>query len=405
MPEPDPSTINIFEPCHGANYHACIGRNSYTDFQTYSEGYFLSSKALLDRLIDHNKSIIEHDVLINPIVYSTRHGIELAVKYCLHKLNECDVKVDIPRVHRLIELWNVLKAIGSIDRRIVKYFDKLDFLVNQMDKADPDGQDFRYPTDNEGNPTQADQSIVDLINTRKVVVYMEEQLKDLCILVKDIVAERNIGSFTNKLSRFELEKLSEELPDIKTWKGGEEFNEVKNKWQTELNLSNNDFSRAVDFIKSHREFSGNIANYHSFFSINDDLLKKVMGLALKVKRHRIEESKQRPLGTSFFDYARFEKRSIVYDVFPEIEKDLTFSVVAEFTALFYLSRDGYMSERYEELYEHHKGDFSNTSDKPMTEQIKDEFIHVFQKTNFIDQVVKSLKMIGRTDLYDSYKDY
>ena len=405
MPSKDTTNIDIFKPCHGADYHACIGCNSYQDFQTFSEGFFLASKALLDRLINVNKSIGEHDDLINPVLYSARHGIELAIKYVLYKLNESDIDTNTAQTHKISELWREFQRVCDFDRRLQIFYSELNNLVMQMDEADPDGQDFRYPTDNEGNPTQEGKVIVDLINARTVIVFLSEQLKELCFLSDKIVRERSLGAYTKELSRVELKRLSEQLPPIGSWKYGDDFQVTKEKWKVEFELSNTAFSRAVDFIKSHREFSGNIMNYHDFMAINEGILSKVMDLAHEVQEHNIAENKKNRLGTSFFDLAGLDKVPKEYELYPKIKRELTREIVADVNTLFYLSRDGYYSEEYEFLFGRNLKNFIASSKEPMGKQIRTQFLHVFEKTNFIRQVVKSLKMIGRLDLCEKYETY
>lgn len=403
MPEIDIKKIDIFKPYHGSDYHACLGSNSSQSYDSYAIGYFSAAKYLLDKLIDQNDSITEHDLLINPILYSARHGVELCLKYILTKLSKTDIKVEFKITHSLGDLWTELSRVAAYDERLAKHINDLDHLIQQLDKADPEGQDFRYPLYTDGNPTQKDKTIVDIIHARSVIRHLSSQFEYIFDLVDRIALERQFGSYCNNLNREQLKKLSIELPPKSTWKDSEEFSKVKNNWQSKYNLSGRTFSQAIKFIESHSEFSGNIGVYHPFISVTDSVFGEIMDLAKKLQDHRLRDLN--PDGTREISLEALRRTPKSNELYPKIQEKLTVEIVSDIKAIFYLSRDGCLSEEYENLYSYHIKTFHFDEDTPIEKEIRENFLHVFDKTNFINQVVKSLKLLGRLDLYDKYKDY
>jgi len=255
MTEVDINNIDIFKPCHGHNYHACLGSNNLQSFDAYAKGYFLAAKSLLDKLIDSNESISEHDLLINPILYSARHGVELCLKYILTKLDETDLQVNLNNTHSINELWAEFKNNANYDERLKCSANELNDLIQQIDKADPDGQDFRYPIDSAGNQTQQDKSIVDIVNARSVINYLSNLFDSLFDLTDRIVLERKLGSYCGTLNREQLKIVSLELPPRSTWKDSKQFLQVKDRFKQKWGLSNKIFSKAIYFIEINKKFS------------------------------------------------------------------------------------------------------------------------------------------------------
>ena len=99
---------------NGANprLNACVGRNGgpYT-FYAYSHGYFHAGERLIQSVLRNQLSI---DLLIYPIVFCFRHGIELAIKdlvIILPKLwNQTDA---IQPTHDLIDNWTLIRGYLS----------------------------------------------------------------------------------------------------------------------------------------------------------------------------------------------------------------------------------------------------------------------------------------------------
>jgi hypothetical protein len=399
MSEIDPSKLNIFEPTHSGRYNACVGHNSQHDMRTYAEGYLQSAQILIDQIFEKDMGY-ERDTLVHPILYSARHSIELSIKHVLNKLNETDIKTEERDIHghSLKELWCRFKEQTTFDRRIIEVLETIEPIVTQLDQADPDAQDFRYPENTNGKQTLDGKAIVDLVTVKELVEYLTEKLLYLYDLVEVIVRERQFGAFTKEFNREELEKLSIELPDINTWDNSEEFEVVKNRWKEKYSLSNKGFIRAVDFLKGHREFSGNINNEHNFIALESQLLEELIKKANRIRLEQIADK-----GKSLRE--QMANSNSAYASYPQFESRLTPNVMSELNAIFYLSRNREISEVFDYLYRDHSKEFEGLTDEELEGALKKSFLHIYEKTNFIDEIIGGLNNTGRLKLADKLSEY
>ncbi len=150
---------------NGPNYNlnACIGNNGGPyDFGTYAEGFFSSGFLLCENLEGFNRKI---DILIYPIFFNFRHGIELFIKH-LNILTNKLLQNDVPiiRSHKILDNWEhlslnleqILDFSEHLEISIVK-----DILIEFLE-IDKTGQSFRYPTDIKGNRTLQEWSIINV---------------------------------------------------------------------------------------------------------------------------------------------------------------------------------------------------------------------------------------------------
>jgi hypothetical protein len=93
------------------------------------------------------------DYIIQPMVYLARHSMELYLKWAINEyqnyLGDFSEKTDH---HGLIKLWNTLiklmeKAGAPTDTDYLKHCLR---LLNHINETDPDGEQFRYPHNKEG---------------------------------------------------------------------------------------------------------------------------------------------------------------------------------------------------------------------------------------------------------------
>ena len=382
----DFSAINIFETEQSFLTNACVGKNCIHDMQTYAEGYLKSAQILADHVIKPEK-MSDRDILVHPILYSVRHAIELSIKHVLIELNDkANVKTDINLIigHCLKPLWELFKQQASFDRRLVKFIEEIDPLVLHIDSADSEGQDFRYPTNINGDKTYDGRMTVDLAAVRNFIHPLRIKVMFLFDLTEKIISERIVGAYTDKFNREELEQLSKDLPDIESWRTPA-FKEVKSRWISKYKISNRAFSGAVDFIKKHREFSGNIGNEHALFSLDGDLLK-----SLAKEKHRIRKKEK---SYTFLQYNR-----LALETYNKFCEKLSASDVAELQAIYYLGSSSELSEWYENGFELRNSEVSDSN-------IKKEFEHIFSKIDFVKGMINGLNKIGMISLASELKQY
>lgn len=162
---------NLFRP--GPNWHlnACVGRNGgRADYLRYATGYFEFAKRGMASLQDDP---LEVDLVVYPLVYNYRHGIELILKHLAHTLPFlCDEKAEAKLTHKLLDNWELIR----------KYLKKLDADEGELDRVeatlgnlveiDENGETFRFPTDRKETVLHLQDT--SLINVEVFAMQMEE---------------------------------------------------------------------------------------------------------------------------------------------------------------------------------------------------------------------------------------
>ncbi|MDD3452706.1 MAG: hypothetical protein PHN42_00290 [Bacilli bacterium] len=280
---------------------ACIGNNSGINSEErdsiIADGYRTNAKLLFEA-IKSGKEF--QDTCVYPLFFSCRHSIELSLKLIISKLlkiyimrnnleNDDDFCREIRKIlisHSIKELVDSFKQFQSFDADIKETFDELDdFELYIRDYFfDVEADAFRYTYKN-------DKLTVNLCDKRLLhigILYTkyETLIKQLdyyysyfCSL---LYGQYATGTYTKKLSREQLKKISIMI-DINNL---DTFDEIKEKIITEYNLSRNDFSKALDVIKKHREFSSNIGREIKFGDIKEKTIKELVYLINLVNKIR-----------------------------------------------------------------------------------------------------------------------
>lgn len=398
---------NIFESTHNGRFNACVGNNSLHDLKTYADGYIEASVMLLDTVLD--KCLIgQMDTLVHPILYSARHAIELTIKCVLFELNKCDLKTDTKKItgHSLSKLWSHFDVVSKNDSRLRELYQTIDPILKVLDAADPDAQDFRYPVGNakEGAaPVQTLQgiAIVDLLTVRDMIQELKERLENLYLLAERVSNERQLKSFTKELNRDELMQLAIDCgADSSLY-----FCETQTNWHRSHGLSKNAFRRAKDFIKNHREFAGYMGNETQLIFIDPKLLDAIVEFKLqdvgRMLTEREERREKQPAGSSlyFFNVSIFadeaKNEPVEFKAYSVLKDQLTPEVVAELETLYYLAYLSDYSEKYRLNFDGNLKALNLRDEAARSKACMSSFLDVFAKTNLINNLIKSLALVGQ----------
>ncbi len=379
---------NIFEPTGHHRFIACVGSNGHTDGQTYASGFFEAARSQLRQIFANEGNGKEMDTLVYPILYSIRHGLELGIKHLLRKISVlASVNFDLKEIehHNLEDLWKVWSDNAPFDRRLHAEWETINKIVAQFHLADSSGQVFRYHLDTNDKKTLEDKQHVDLVSVNTIAEYVQGKFSMLFCLLDDIVKERQLGTFTSKFNRDELEQLSIELPDYATWIDSEDFLFTKKKWKVQLNIGSNKFSEAINFIKKHPEFSGNIGIESNLrFLANSDLID-IVNLHIE---YLIWRGPQKEGFTKVSDYELPEGPMPDYEA---LAKNLSANAIGEFLALADIGRqDGY-SENFEI-------DRLHLTPSELDEVKVREFRHFLFKLNLLPSLASGLQKVGARSL-------
>lgn len=389
------SELDIFKPNEDSSKNACVGENGHNDFQTYAEGYLHAASRLVSSVLDQDFDV-ETDVIVYPILYSVRHSIELSIKHAMGELHIVFPEFERESGHKLKDLWENFQAVSQRDRRLKAVANELDRFVIGLDSVDPEAQDFRYPINSKGIKTLTGTSIVDLGILSQAINLLGRELKRLFELVPTIIEERSYGAFTNRLNREELKKLSFELPKFDIWRDKTSIELVRKKWKSEFSISNTDFSEATNFIKKHREFSANVGIRIPLLYLSDDV-----ALTLIKARDAIDLRNREQRGIPSLELVC--EPPPYSTVFNSLKDKFSIDVVADMTAIFYLSSVGYLSEAYESLVEQYRSELIAEFNHSKY-AIQRAFEHVFSKTTFNRHFVRGLKSLGQKEILEALPD-
>lgn len=237
--------------------NACVGNNGPVGKRGYGAGFAEGAKLLLSELVkDETEATV--DTLIYPICFSARHSIELFMKEQIERMGRLRSSVPVvatATTHDLSNLWDEFSRVAaSTDRRFAEYVPKLAEYIGDFAQIDPTGQTFRYPDDNESKRHLVATSIINVVVFKKRFEELVALIEDFEILSDLLREEYRCGTFTDKLSRAELSDIARTMPPKSNW-DSDAFTKAKEEIVQKYGLSGKDFSKALDIIQKHRQFS------------------------------------------------------------------------------------------------------------------------------------------------------
>ncbi len=257
--------------------NACVGNNGFIDLYTYQCGYYEATLALINKVKISMGGI---DQLIYPIAYSARHTIEIFLKNQLYKLKYISAKATgnefeskLINTHSINDLWTDFLSLTSLDDRYKKYTDKLHDYILDFVKIDDTGETFRYPFDHEDDRHLTELYCINItiFETRFNELY--EIIDDIGYLTDFLVSEYSVGTVIMGLSRDQIKKIALSIPNKENW-GNEEFVVRKKELLEKYLISSNTFSKVLNLIQGHYEFSSFIGIEIKLEHISCDELKK-----------------------------------------------------------------------------------------------------------------------------------
>ena len=287
------------------------------------------------------------------------------------------------------------KSAPTTDRRYLPMIDSLEEYVTDFTEIDSTGETFRYPTDKanilhlQGIPN---------INLHKFQQRFEELsqiLSKLDRLGRKLKDEYSLGTFTNTLSRFDLEAITKRLPPLSAW-GSDEFTELKRSIMQEYHLSSNEFSKALDVIKKHRLFASEIgielplkyANTMTFVTF----LKHID------KLYPQNEKFAAPNYSNYSDCDRqkfVESERSLWDSIESCKASMSATEIADMIAVYTFGREEYDAcEFYEQILEEQLAEVADSS--PGNDSKLNEYLyHYLSKFNLREFIEKGLQSLGQ----------
>lgn len=134
-------------------YNACVGDNGGPyDLVDYGKGFFDGAQEIFLAVKERNGTV---DLLVYPMCFSFRHGIELYLKALVQIAKKFNgANGDYSKNHDIKEYWIMIREeFYKFDDRVI---DKTGIgvandIIADFVQIDPTGQVFRYPEDLKGN--------------------------------------------------------------------------------------------------------------------------------------------------------------------------------------------------------------------------------------------------------------
>ncbi|WP_290734623.1 MULTISPECIES: hypothetical protein [unclassified Fibrobacter] len=324
-------TFNSSNP----TYNACVGENGGASIRTYASGYKESTAILLKKALRNSAYL---DILVYPIVYNARHYIELSLKSTIEYLDFFN-KVLNPKfcaeknlkTHSLKELMNKIKVLSAVEPRYKEVVECVEDFVSDYYEIDDSAETFRFPLFHNGMKKHLeDQGCINLGDFADQFSKMSEQL-DLLDTVNDCLNEEyRVETVACGLSRDVLQQIAQKLPTL-PWNRESLFDKIAEEIKTQYSLSANQFSKVIDKIKTHREFS-------SYFG------KEIALEDLSVKRLRYFRKVYENFRNNKFPFTSEEYTTEI----SKLSKKFTLKELSAIAALREIgSYCGYLSEDYD----------------------------------------------------------
>ncbi|CAI87398.1 hypothetical protein [Pseudoalteromonas translucida] len=420
---------NTFKGLEGvSNLNACVGNNGFPDLPHYAQG-FLDAAYTLGELVTLNNIEYSVDEFIYPIAFNLRHSVELWLMHftqCLRGIRSADLYGICPKdgsrfrltqkhmekTHNIVTLWEWwLINSQERDSRLVQINEQLKEYVEDISAIDPTGQTFRYPYSTEEEKHLVKTPIINIYNLTARIGEVRILLNELNHLLKELVGEYDLCTYTKTLSRAEISLISKSIPPINRWKE-QVFKEVKSEIKEIYKIGNAEFSTALDIIKSHRTFAHNIGiNFDLKAATFEDLHVFLDAWLLyhpDIMKKRLENDYEKPI-SSFVSGKDIDANELYEGmirrakIVKEVYDKLGIAAQADFSTLFYLARYNNYCENYDWIYDRELNELTHAQNNKSDAV---EFLkHVLEKPNYIQNLSNSLIILSQDILLQNLKKH
>ncbi|MBW8186207.1 hypothetical protein [Shewanella nanhaiensis] len=377
--------------------NACVGNNGSVGFEHYAKGFSQSANMLIDQALS-DLCTYPVDFLIYPVCFNMRHSVELRLKGAIQSLINLAairgqrLEFDLTGSHDIGRIWDFFKKNSEgFDNRYKGINDQVSPTIQDIAEVDATGQTFRYPYSIESQKHLVDVSVINFLTLKTKFNALEKNLDRLLSLSEYLTEEYSRGSFTKNLSRAQLFQLASELPTINKWREPS-FKDKKNDLRTQLNISNNEFTKAINIIKNHYEMAPLIGISIELPGLDRDFLIWFFTQWNKYHHDAKEKTTTPTVTTSgslvdnFFERLA-ESHQLKAAIWEDTSAILTPEYLAGLETMFYHSNEIF-SEIFTSGYKRALRNANVIFKAP--ENTKGSFMHLLDKTNCFSNILKGL---------------
>lgn len=388
----------FFEVIHDGEWNATIGRQG--DEENYLDGYIEAAIELADAIVE-KRLYGKRDTLILPILYNARHATELNIKFAHAKLISTGAVKDNGHGldHNIAAYWKHMHDSKIGDVKLRSILESLEPFVRSLELIDGDGQELRYHVTRDNKRSLEKFALVNVRLVQHNLRILQKLLSDLKYRTLNFVDECSTGTFTQDCSRRDLLEIAGMLLPRDQWTDPK-FDDVRNSIKERFSLGSGKLSAACKKIQETRELAALIGVESQLLYLSDDDVVWVIEQWRRL--HPVRAPAAVETGIDYFDVARLEgmqERGQLYrEVIESLNDRLDAGKLADLEVMFYLERDRYFSECYEELVSRKLKEHA-AAGRP-----KEEIRHLLEKTTLLQHVRGSAKRLGRIKLADRLSD-
>ncbi|WP_133244109.1 MULTISPECIES: hypothetical protein [unclassified Pseudomonas] len=377
--------------------NACVGENGDPGYVEYSKGFSRAANMLINAVLEDHSIHLTTDIFVYPICFNMRHSVELRLKGAISALQNLAarkqkvINFDFMGSHDIYRIWTFFKTESEmLDGRFQTINSLLDPTILDIAEVDPSGQTFRYPYSTQSIKHLSDVALINFVILKNKFLELETNLDKLLKIYEWLNHEYNQVT-SCALHRNQIFSLAKELPKRDTWHN-DNFTVTKNLIRARYNLSNNALSKILDRIQNHYTLAPLIGLHKPLAGIDSPLLIDICDIWIEFNEN-IKNPESEPEVTT--SYAELIKDMLTQrdSAWEKLQHLITPELTAGFHALFYFAYDFAFTEYYELLYSRYLSEVKNEIDHDH-QTIRDQFMHVFDKTNFLHHLIQSLYALG-----------
>ncbi|WP_157209770.1 hypothetical protein [Marinimicrobium agarilyticum] len=384
--------------------NACVGNNGDPGYYEYSKGYSMSAKLILEKVLeDHG---VDSEFHIYPACFCIRHSVELRLKHSIEKISKIykikstTISFDYSRSHDIKSIWEFFKeASNKLDDRYKDEISSIENVILDIADIDPTGQTFRYPKNlNSKKHLRETGGLINCLNLFRVFSDLESRLDHLDRLNSYLIDEYGMESFTKNLSRKKIFEIAELLPKKDHW-NLDTFSESKKEIAKKYQISNRELSKAIDIIKNHFEMAPCAHIKLEPLGVNEQNIIEILDFWVQLypdhkksgfKSYSVTDDAQEVLDRIF------DRNQKMKEINETLENSFTKDATAGISALFHFGYSPVFSESY--IHEYKSKIREISANKNNGDFIRSEIEHILNKTNFLKNILKSIKFLGFNEL-------
>lgn len=389
IPMHDLTNDPFFRLTGDSEWNACIGPQGHEE--NYVDGY-MEAAMYLSQVVLEKSLHISRDTLVLPILYNTRHAIELTLKFLMKQLYEEGFLHAPPKSnHKIHEHFEALERGRLGDSQMRELIKHLSPFVESLAEIDDDGQQLRYAIDQSGQASLKNRPLANLQVIRSSLVELSDILKRLKTRTQALCDEHKTGTFTAACSRSDLKAMAELLIAFPE-RRGTEYEQLRRDLKIRYGLGNKTLLDAIVVIEDNRELGSLLGKEFALKQLSDEKVRIAAECWSSIHPPRDPSLPRSSMVSASEIRLEILNAKSSYSAGEELLAQLTTEDLVDLETIFYLSRDRYFPECYDDLYAQKQSEYAVDSNHISKAS------HLMSKTNFLKEVSRALALLGRRSL-------